>query len=81
MNSQYPFVRGKCDESCLELVLYSFPKQTVLNVSHIIGMKPITFENTFSVKKRAFISARQVNYVEDIIFKFTQQILAFQGRR
>ena len=32
VNSQYPYLRGQCDEACLELGLDSVHKQTVFNV-------------------------------------------------
>ena len=32
VNSQYPYLRGQCDEACLELGLDPVPKQTVFNV-------------------------------------------------
>ena len=43
VNSWYPSVRGKCDESCLQLGLDPVPKQTVFNVLQSIGRKPITY--------------------------------------
>ena len=45
------------------------PKQTVFNVLHRIGRKPITYENVFPEKKRSLLSDSQVKYVEDIIIK------------
>ena len=69
MNSRYPDVRGQCDEYCLGLVLDPVPKQTVFNVLHRIGRKPITYENSFPIKNRALLSERQVKYVGGIIFK------------
>ena len=52
VNSRYPSLRGNCDEACLELGFDPVPKQTVLNVLHRIGRKPITYENVFPAKKR-----------------------------
>ena len=52
VNSQYPDVRGQCDEDCLELGLVPVPKQTVFNVLQNIGRKPITCENALPMKKR-----------------------------
>ena len=69
MNSRYPYLRGQCDEDCLELGLDPVPKQTVLNVLQRIGRKPITYENSFPMKKRALLSENLVKYVEDIIIK------------
>ena len=54
---------------CLESGLDQVPKQTVLNVLQRIGRKPITYENVFSDKKRAFLSNLQVKYMENIIIK------------
>ena len=52
MNSRYPYLRGKCDEACLELGLDTVTKQTVFNVLQKIGRKPITHENALPMKKR-----------------------------
>ena len=64
-----PSLRGLCDVACLELGLDRFPKKTVYNVLRRIGRKPITYENVFPDKKRAFLSNSQVKYVDDIIIK------------
>ena len=69
VNSRYPAVRGKCDEACLELGLDTVPKQKVFNVLQRIDREPIAYENELPMNKRAFISERQVKYVEDIIVK------------
>ena len=55
-NSQYPYLRGQCDESCLELGFYPVTKQTVFNVLRRIGRKPIKYDSVISVKKRSFLS-------------------------
>ena len=55
-NSQYPYLRGQCDEACLELCFDPVPKQKVFNVLWRIGRKPITYENVSPVKKKALIS-------------------------
>ena len=68
-NSQYPSLRGQCDEACLKLGLDPVHKQTVFNVLRRIGRKPITYENVFPVKKRSLLSEIQVKYMEDIIIK------------
>ena len=34
-----------------------------------IGREPSTYYNAFPMKNRAFLSEKQVNYVEDIIVK------------
>ena len=69
VNSQYPYLKGQCDEACLYLGLDPVPKQTVFNVLRMIGRKPITYENSFTEKKRSLLSNSQVKYVEDIIIK------------
>ena len=69
MNTRYPFLRGHCDESCLELGLDIVTKQKICNVLQRIGRNPITYENYFPRNKRALKSENQVNYVEDIIVK------------
>ena len=69
VNSRYPYLRGKCDEACLELGLDLAPKKTVFNVLQRIGGKPITYENAFPTNISALISENQLKYVEDIIFK------------
>ena len=42
-NTRYPYLRGQCDEACLELGLYPFPKQKIFNVLQRIGRKRITY--------------------------------------
>ena len=69
MNSRYPYLRGQCDESCLELGLDPVLKQKVFNVLRRIGRKPITYDNVFPEKKISLLSNSQVKYVEDIIIK------------
>ena len=69
MNSWYPYLRGQCNEACLELGFDPFPKQTLLNVLRSIGRKPITYENVLPERKRSLLSNSQVNYVEYIIIK------------
>ena len=69
VNSRYPYLRGQCDEACLELGLDPVPKQKIFNVLQRIGRNTITYENDFPMKKRKFLSENQVNYVEDIIVK------------
>ena len=75
MNSRYPAVRGQCDEACLELRFDPFPKQKVFNVLYSIGRKPITYENSFPIKKRSLLSERQVKYLEDMIVKIDTEKL------
>ena len=43
VNSRYPYLRGQCDEACLELGFYPVPKQTLFNVLRRIERKPITY--------------------------------------
>ena len=69
VNSWYPYLRGKCDEDWLELVLDPVTKQTVFNVLRRIGRNSITCENVFPVKKISFLSEKQVKYVEDVIIR------------
>ena len=69
MNTWYPYFLGQCDEYCLGLGLDPGPKQTIFNVLQRIGRKPITYENSFPIKKRALPSENQVYCVEDIIVK------------
>ena len=69
MNIRYPYLRGQCDEACLGLGLYPFPKQKIFNVLQRIGRKPITYENAFPRKKRELLLENQVKYVEDSIVK------------
>ena len=69
VNSWYPYLRGNCDEACLELGLDPVPKQTVFNFLQKIGRKLITYENAFPLKKMVLLSENQVKYVEDIIVK------------
>ena len=63
MNSQYPYLRGQCDEACLELGLDSVHKQTVFNVLQRIVRKTITYDNSFPMKKRSLLSENHVKYV------------------
>ena len=56
VNSQYPYLRGQCDEACLELGLYPISKQIVFNVLQRIGRKLITYKNAFPMKNRALLS-------------------------
>ena len=65
----------------MELGLDPVPKQTILNILHRIGRKPIIYENAFPRKKKVFLSENQVNCVEDIIVQETQKTLGCQGRR
>ena len=67
VNIKYPYLKGQCDEACLELGLDPVP--ILINVLHRIGRKPIKYDNDFPRKNRAFLSENQVNYVEDIIVK------------
>ena len=69
MNSRYPAVRGQCDEACLELRFDPVPKQTVFNFLQRIGRNPITYKNTFLMKKMVLQPESQVNDVENIIVK------------
>ena len=69
VNSLYPYVRGQCGESCLELGLDPVPKKTVFNVLQSIDRNPITYDNSFPMKKRSFLSERDVNYVGGFIVK------------
>ena len=69
VDSRYPYLRGQCDESCLELGLDTVPKKTIFHFLQRVGRKPITYENAFPMKKRSFLSENQVNYVECIIVK------------
>ena len=69
VNSQYPYLRGKCGEACLGLGFDPVPKKTVFNALRRIDRKPITYENVFPVNKRSLLSEIQVKYVEDIIIK------------
>ena len=39
----------------------------MINCFQSIGRKPITYKNSFLPRKRAFLSQRQLKYVEDII--------------
>ena len=68
-NIRYPYLRGQCDESCLELGFDPVPKQIVFNILRRIGRKLITYENVFSVNKSSLPSDIQVKYVEDNIIK------------
>ena len=68
-NSRYPYLRGQCDEACLELGLDPVPKKKLLNVLQRVGRNPITYQNAFPTKKRELQSENQVKYVEDIIVK------------
>ena len=52
VNSRYPYLRGQCDEACLWLGFDPVPKQTVFNVLQSIDRNPITYVNTFPMKKR-----------------------------
>ena len=45
------------------------PKQTIFNILHSIGRKPITYENAFPMKNSTLLSENQVKYVEGIIVK------------
>ena len=45
------------------------PKQTIFNILHSIGRKPITYENSFPMKNSTLLSENQVKYVEGIIVK------------
>ena len=56
-----------CAEACLGLGEDPVPQMTVENCLKIIGSKPIMFENASPLIKQAFLSQRQVKYVEDII--------------
>ena len=69
VKSRDPSLIGKCGVACLELGLDRVPNQTVFNVLHRIGRKPITYDNFFPDKKRSLLSNLQVKYVEDIIIK------------
>ena len=69
VNSRYPSLREQCDEACLELGFDSVPKQTIFNVLHRIGRKPVTYDNAFPINNRALLSENRLNYVEDIIVK------------
>ena len=69
MNIRCTYFRGQCDEACFELVLDPVPKQTIFNILHSIGRKPITYENVFAMKNRGLKLEIQVNYVEDVIIK------------
>ena len=52
VNSRYPYLRGKCDEDCLELGLDTVTKHIVFNVLQRIGRNLITCENALPMKKR-----------------------------
>ena len=69
VNSRYLSLRGQCDAVFLELGLDPVPKQTVSNILQRIDKNSITYENDFTMKKRALLSENQLNYVEDIIVK------------
>ena len=69
VNIRYPYLRGQCDESCLEFGFDPVPKQTVFNVLRRIDRNPITYENVFPVKKISLLPEKKVKYVEDIIIK------------
>ena len=60
-------VNGVCDTACLELGRDPVTQMTVANFLQRIVSKPIIYENEFPPRKQAFISQRQVKYVEDII--------------
>ena len=53
VNSRYPYLRGQCDEACLELGFDPVPKQTVFNVLQRVVRKPITDDNDLPMKNRA----------------------------
>ena len=79
-NSRYPSLRGQCDEAWLELGLNPVPKQTISNVLHHIGRNPITYDNTFPMKKMVLIPEIQVEYVEDIIDKIYTENLGMSRK-
>ena len=56
------------------------PKQTVFSTFQIIGRKPITYENSFPMKKMLLLSENQVKYVEDIIVKIDTENLWISRR-
>ena len=62
-----PEDNGVCDTDCLELGEDPIHRQTVTNFLQKIGIKLITYENASPPRKQAFLSQRQVNYVEYII--------------
>ena len=81
MNSPYPYLRGQCDEACLELGLDPIPKQTISYVLQGIGRKYTTYENSFPRNNKAFLSENQLNYVEDIIIKRDTSNLAMSKKK
>ena len=40
---------------------------TVVNCLKIIGGNPITYENSFPLRKRVFISDKQFRFIQDIV--------------
>ena len=80
MNSRYPYLRGQCDQACLELGLDPVLKQTIFNFLQRIGRNPVTYENTFPTKKRELISENQSMYVEDIIVKRDTENFGMSGK-
>ena len=56
-----------CDESCLELCKDTITHTRGANCLKMIGIKPITYKNSFPTSKRALRSKSQVNYVEYIV--------------
>ena len=63
-----PTVYGVCDERYLGFGKDTVPRMTAVIFLKSIGGKPITYDNTFPLRKRAFLLQKKVNYVEDIIF-------------
>ena len=52
VNNRYPDVRGQCGEACLGLRFDPVPKQKSFNFLQRIGRNPITYGNSFPMKKR-----------------------------
>ena len=55
VKSRYPYLRGQCDEACLELGFDPVPTQKNFNVLRRIGRKSITYDNFFPTKNREFL--------------------------
>ena len=62
-----PAVNVLCDAACLELGKDTAPQMAVANCLQSIVRKPITYKNAFPPRNQAFISRRQVKYVQYII--------------
>ena len=56
-----------CNEGGLDLGKFTVPKMTVVNCLKMIGIKNITYDNTFPPIKWVLLLKSQVKYVEDVI--------------